>query len=118
MTDQTFKVRPAGHNKWEEVIKLSRTEQIISLEAEADKLEGEAGKLKWKPAELIVEELAEGTSRQALADSIGKSPAHVTSMAIAWQSYSPDRNRDKNFNDYYQLVSRERSSFTWAAVRE
>jgi hypothetical protein len=63
---------------------MNRIDEIVSLESGADQPESEASRKRWRAAQLIWEEVEEGTSRRALADAIGKSHTHVRYMYNCW----------------------------------
>lgn len=68
-----------------ETTELSRVDQIIYIEAQADKLEEDVNSLRWQAAELIWQELDSGKSQRQLASEIGKSATHVNHMAKTWR---------------------------------
>src|SRR5258706_10246459 len=79
---------------------VNNVEEIIRLEADADKLDSEASDLRWKAAELIHAELQTGKSQAQLAMEIGKSQAHVSYMARCWD-YHLSYNVRPHFNTLY-----------------
>lgn len=81
---------------------LSRVEEIIIHESEADKLETSASDHRWEAARLISEELASGKKQRQLAREIGKDHKHVAFMARCWQAWGPRSPSDRpKFNEVY-----------------
>lgn len=66
---------------------VDRIQQIIELEAEADKLQVASDHCRWKAAQLIYEELKIKKGQRPLAKKIGKSKTHVQIMNCVWQTY-------------------------------
>lgn len=64
---------------------LTRVEEIIRLEAQADRMADEADRAKWEAARLIAEEVQSGKSLRKLAGEIGKSHQHVDRMKRCWE---------------------------------
>ena len=79
---------------------MDRVQQIIELEAAADKLNEEYESNRWETARLYSEELAAGKSQRALAAEVGKSKTHVYCMAKCWE-VEGERSLKRPFNTVY-----------------
>lgn len=80
---------------------MSRVEEIIKAEAEADRLQNETDAWHWLAAELIAAELDEGKSQRQLAREIGKSHQHVSRMVRCWHLKVTNPTQALDFNQVY-----------------
>ena len=81
--------------------------QAEELEAEAEKLLANVDYLRWRAAQLICEELANGTTQRALAAGIGRSQTLVSLMAKVWRRFGErdyPGNQRPRFQDAYRHV--------------
>jgi hypothetical protein len=79
---------------------MDRVADIIATWAQADGLEADVNALRWRVAEMITAELADGKSQRQLAREIGKHHSHVGRMAKCreWRLKSPE---PAPFNEVY-----------------
>lgn len=82
---------------------MGRIEEIKRLEKIADRHDKASSDHRWQAAELIWEEVTEGTSRRELAESIGKSHTHVRYMFNAWDMVG--RKIDGDLPDFNQVYN-------------
>lgn len=93
----------------------SRVQDIIRLETERERLDGDVGKLSaelnaartrasdagWELAELYAAELADGKSKAALGREVHKSPQHVTYMSRCHEAKLKFGSDSPSFNEVY-----------------
>lgn len=92
---------------------LTRVQQIIEDEAAADQLDkaiaeqtAERDMRRWRAAENIAAELADGKTQRQLAEEIGKDHRHVGRMAQVWREFGDHGPQERSFDSYYQEVKR------------
>jgi hypothetical protein len=86
----------------------TRIRQIINCEAEAERHTAKANDLRWKAAQLMVEELA-GKSQTQLAKDIGKSEGHVSFCVKAWRLYH-DKDPRPRWQEAYDAAQNRKGS--------
>jgi hypothetical protein len=81
---------------------MTRVEEIIRLETDADRLARDYEANRWETARLIAAELDDGKTQRQLAAEIGKSQKHVDYMARTWRLSENLGSQDRpTFNDAY-----------------
>jgi hypothetical protein len=80
---------------------MDRIEEIIRLEKVADQRDKISSADRWRAAELIHAEIADGKTQSALAREIGQSQSHVRYMMRCWDTVIIKGRLE--FDDYEHL---------------